>query len=254
MEIVIIGTGNTASVIGRMLAKAGNNIVQVFGRNVLHAEVLAEELFSKSCNTWEAINRQADFYIVAIADKALYELERHIQLTGQIMVHTAGAVSKNVLKNITRNYGVFYPLQSLRKDIPVMTEVPLLIDASNELTLKKISQLAHQISKQVSQVQDEKRLKLHVAAVCVNNFANHLYEVAEDFCKKENVDFSLLLPLALETAKRIESVSPRQALTGPAIRNDQVTIDAHLDILRLHPLFQKLYEQMTASIRAFHNG
>lgn len=253
MEIVIIGTGNTATVIGKKLVTAGNDILQVFGRNSKNAEDLAVTLNSKPCNSWDHITRQADFYLVAIADKALYELEHHFHLRGGIVLHTAGSVSKGIFKNITSDYGVLYPLQSIRKEMPVLTEIPLLVDASNEQTLEKVLYLARQISGQVSLADDEKRLRLHLAAVCLNNFTNHLYQVAADFCQKEHVEFNLLLPLLLETAKRMELVSPDEALTGPAIRNDQVTINRHLDLLQSYPLFYRLYEQMTRSIREFNN-
>lgn len=252
MKVVIIGTGNTATVLGKMLLQAGNNILQVYGRNVSHAEELARALQSGSCSSWSAINRQADLYLVAITDKALYELEEHLELAEQVVVHTAGSVSKEVLKKVTKNYGVLYPLQSLRKEIPVLTKIPLLIDAANEYTLKKNLELARQISANVTLADDESRFKLHLAAVCVNNFANHLYQIAEDFCGKENIDFNLLLPLTEETARRLELVSPAQALTGPAIRNDLGTINKHLDMLKSYPLFHHLYEQMTYSIRKFN--
>lgn len=252
MKIVIIGTGNVATVIGKVLNAAGNEVVQVFGRDLSKARELAEALNSPICYSWTSINTQADLYLVAITDQALYELEQNLLLDDQVVVHTAGSVSIEVLKNVTSNYGVLYPLQSLRKEMPVLTEIPLLVDASNEKTLEKILQLAKEISEHVSIADDETRLKLHVAAVCINNFANHLYEIAEDFCIKEKVDFKLLLPLAEETVQRMEQVSPKQLITGPAIRNDQVTIDRHLDLLTSHPLFQKLYKQMTSSISEFN--
>ncbi|MEJ7768710.1 MAG: DUF2520 domain-containing protein [Chitinophagaceae bacterium] len=253
MRIVIIGTGNTATVMGRLLKKAQLEIVQVFGNNITRAEVLAKELASLPCSTWDAINKEADLYLVAITDTAIYELGRHLSLGNQVVLHTAGSVQMEVLKGISNHYGVLYPLQSLRKEMAVLTHVPLLVNASDDETLKIVLRVAQQISSQVSVVNDEMRLKLHLAAVCMNNFCNHLYEIAEDFCSKENVDFKLLLPLAVETARRIELVSPSQVITGPAIRNDQLTISRHLQILQSYPSFYKVYEELTNSIRIFHS-
>ena len=154
-----------------------------------------------------------------------------------------------VLKNISTNYGVLYPLQSLRKEMPVLTEIPLLVDGNNEQSNRVVWDIAHRLSTNVSHASDEDRLKLHVAAIFMNNFTNHLYAITADFCKKENINFNLLLPLAAETAKRIELVSPHDVITGPAIRKDQITINKHLDLLNEYPLIQKLYRQMTESIR-----
>jgi F420-dependent methylenetetrahydromethanopterin dehydrogenase len=87
-----------------------------------------------------------------------------------------------------------------------------------------------------------------VAAVVVSNFTNHLYVLAEDFCKKEEVDFALLAPLIKETAERIVHFSPAAVQTGPAARNDIFTIDKHLLILSDHPQLKNMYIKLTDSI------
>ena len=252
MNVVIIGTGNVATVLGRLLKKAGFAIKQVFGRNPDNAEVLAAYLNSAPCSKWSGIDKDADIYLVAIADTALYDLDRRLVLSTQLVLHTAGSVTKDILKNISANYGVLYPLQSLRKELPVLTQIPFLIDGNGQQTIQTISEIALRLSSNISLVGDEARLKLHVAAILMNNFTNHLYAVTEDFCKKEGLNFKLLLPLALETVRRIELVSPSQVLTGPAIRKDDITINKHLELLNAYPAIQKLYRLMTDSIKEFN--
>jgi predicted short-subunit dehydrogenase-like oxidoreductase (DUF2520 family) len=252
MKIVIIGTGNVATVLGRKMKHTGHKILQVFGRS--HADELATELESQPCSSWNLLNADAELVLVAIADGALYELENKLKYPGGIVAHTAGSVSREVLKKISGNYGVLYPLQSLRKEHPVLTSVPLLVDASNQGTLSVLLELAGTISTQVSVAEDEQRLKLHVAAVCVNNFVNHLYAVAADYCKQENLEFKLLEPLIRETAERIPGLPPRALMTGPAIRNDMVTVNRHLELLSRHPLFRKLYAEITDSIIEFNKA
>lgn len=253
MKIVLIGAGNVATVFGTLLKKAGNTIEQVYSRNAAGAAALATTLNATWCSTWDGITNEGDVYIVAISDKGLYELDRHLQLNGQVVVHTAGSVPKAVLKNVSSRYGVLYPLQSLRGEMPLITGIPLLIDASDEATMEKIRYVAGCISGRIALATDAQRMKTHVAAVFVNNFVNHLYAVAEDFCIKEGIAFSLLLPLAEETAMRLEKVSPQQVLTGPAVRNDQVTISGHLELLKAYPYARALYTELTASIIAFYH-
>ncbi|MEO5995527.1 MAG: DUF2520 domain-containing protein [Chitinophagaceae bacterium] len=252
MNVVIIGTGNVATVLGRLFKKTGATIKQVFGRNRDNTAALASELNSLPCSEWSSIDKEADLYLVAIADTALYDLGQQLVLSNQLVVHTAGSVTKDVLKNISKNYGVLYPLQSLRKEMPLLTEIPLLIDGNNEQTRQTIWEIALRLSSNISFMGDEGRLKLHVAAIYMNNFTNHLYAVTEDFCKKEDVSFNLLLPLAMETVKRINLVSPSQVVTGPAARKDEITIKKHLHLLRAYPSIQKLYQQLTNSIREFN--
>lgn len=253
MKVVIIGTGNVAAVLGRLMRDADHAIVQVFGRTEAYAVHLANQLVCSHTCSWDAIYKQADLYLVAIADKALVELDRHLGLSQQLIVHTAGSVSKNVLKRISTNYGVLYPLQSLRKDMPVLTEIPLLVDAGNDHAMQQITKVAQGLSTLVSAANDEQRLKLHLAAVVVNNFVNHLYSLTADFCKQENISFNSLLPLITETANRMNWVSPDQVVTGPAIRNDQVTISKHMHLLQAYPLLLEQYKRLTESIQKFEN-
>lgn len=248
MEIVIIGTGNTATVLGRKLKAAGHKIVQVFGRDTSAASKLAYELDTESTNYWNVVNRDADLYILAVSDIAIKEILDELQLSGKTIVHTAASVSKNVLKDAAQHFGVFYPLQSLKKEVGHLPDIPIIVDASDDSTLKELETLAHSISDQVIEAGDEERMKLHLAAVIVNNFVNHLYALAESYCNSEGLDFNLLLPLIKETAERINYISPSQTQTGPALRNDRTTIEKHLELLKKYPHLKKIYETFTESI------
>jgi predicted short-subunit dehydrogenase-like oxidoreductase (DUF2520 family) len=248
MEIVIIGTGNTASVLGKKLSAAGHRIIQVFGRDSMKASQLAYELGTESTNYWNVVAKDADIYIIAVSDIAVEEVFKELNLSAKTVVHTAASVSKEVLKEGSSHYGVFYPLQSLRKGLGYLPEIPIVIDASDPETLEELDFLAHSISDKVIEANDEKRLKLHLAAVICNNFVNHLYSLTEQFCKKEGIDFFVLLPLIKETAARLEDSSPSQTQTGPAIRNDRDTMEKHLEILNSYPELKKIYTLLSQSI------
>lgn len=248
MQIVIIGSGNVASVLGRLCKQNGHQLLQVVSRNADHAKKLADELSCVYADYSGEVNSAAELYLVAVADTALFDLNNSFNLENKLIVHTAGSVSKDVLKNVSVNYGVLYPLQSLRKEMEYANDIPLLIDGNTEETITLIEDFAKTLSYNVNKANDEQRLKLHVAAVVVSNFTNHLYALAEDFCKKEQVDFTLLAPLIKETAERIQHASPADVQTGPAVRNDTFTIEKHLRILSDHPRLKYMYIKLTDSI------
>jgi len=252
MDIVILGSGNVAAVLGRKFKAAGHTILQVVSRNAPAASQLAYEWDTESTNYPSIINRNADVYIVAVSDDAIDDVVADLQLPKKVVAHTAASVSKDVLKNVSQHYGVFYPLQSLNKDNINLPESPIFFDGSDELTKKKLEALANSISPQhASQANDDARMKLHVAAVFVNNFTNHLYALAESYCKKEGIDFKELLPLIEETVSRLKSISPSTSQTGPAIRNDDETIHKHLALLETHPEMKKVYEFLSSGIKSF---
>lgn len=249
MEIVIIGTGNTATILGRILKKAGHKIVQIYGRNAKAASALAYELKSESTNYWSVVNRNADIYLIAVSDIAVQEILDELQLPDKTIVHTAASVSKNILKDKASHYGVFYPLQSLKKEITHLPEVPIIIDASDEKTLEELESLALTITERVVEASDEQRVKLHLAAVLCNNFVNHIYALTQEYCAAEHIDFSLLIPLITETAARLNDLPAAAAQTGPAIRHDETTIQKHLKLLEKYPSLQNLYSFLTQSIQ-----
>lgn len=248
MNIVIIGTGNTATVLGKKIKLAGHHIIQVFGRDHQNTIVLASLLDSQPVNDFNEIDPGAEIYILAVSDSAIEEVSRQLKLDNKILLHTAGAVSKDILKEASGKYGVLYPLQSLRKEMDPLTDVPLHIDAGDKQTLEKISVLAKSISNQVIISGDMERLKLHVAAVFCNNFTNYMYTLGEAYCKKEKLSFKHLLPLIKETALKLEYYSPTSMQTGPAIRGDQPTILKHEDLLRRYEELQDVYRYLTRKI------
>jgi len=250
MDIVIIGSGNVAAVLGRKFRAAGHKIIQVVGRNAKAASALAYEWNTVSTNYQTPIKRTADVYLIAVSDDAIDDIVDNLEFPGKVVAHTAASVPKEVLKKVTQHYGVFYPLQSLRKDMKDLPEIPIFFDGSDAKTKKVLEQLAHSIAKEnVVEAGDDARMKLHVAAVIVSNFVNHLYSLAADYCKKEGLDFNQLLPLIEETAARLKDTNPQNAQTGPAIRHDSETIHKHLDLLKDHPQLKNIYVLLTESIQ-----
>jgi predicted short-subunit dehydrogenase-like oxidoreductase (DUF2520 family) len=249
MRIAIIGTGNVATVLGTKLLLAGNNIVQVWGRKPAETKHLAHQLDAAAVLNWKEIKPGADVYLIAIADNALATVHQHLQLTDELVVHTAGAVQKEVLKNISGNYGVLYPLQSLRKNNLAIKDIPFVIDGINQKSLQTIESLARSISKKVTVSDDLQRLRMHLAAVIVNNFVNNLYVLAEAYCKKYNLNFNHLLPLIQENIANLPNQSPQQLQTGPALRNDSATIAKHLELLQDDDGLRQIYQILTQSIQ-----
>ena len=250
MDIVLIGSGNVASVLGRKFKSAGHEIAQIFSRNASAASALAYEFNSESTNYRSTITRNADIYIVAVADDAIAEVMAEIKLPGKVVAHTAASVPKEILKGVTEHYGVFYPLQSLRKEMSSLPDIPVFFDGNDEFTRNQLEKLAYSINNvKVVQAGDDDRLKLHIAGVIVNNFTNHLYVLAEQYCQQEGLDFRQLLPIIEETALRLKTVSPKMAQTGPAIRRDKETIEKHISLLQRHPQLKSLYVLLTESIQ-----
>ena len=249
MRVVIVGAGNVATVFGRLMVASGHEIIQVVSRTIASAQSLAVELGCSFSDDLSALDHTADIYVLAITDHALQQIQGSIFLGDKLIVHTAGSVSKQVLRTISNQFGVIYPLQSLRKEqIGGQPLIPLLIDANDQSVLSVIEKFAFSLSSLVSIVEDEQRFCLHLAAVIVNNFTNHLYSLTAEYCKNECVDFKMLQPIIEETALRLKTRLPGDVQTGPAIRDDRSTLERHLLALSNHPELKIMYQTFTESL------
>lgn len=252
MKVVIIGSGNVATILSIVINNAGHEIVQVISRNEDHARALAAKFKAGAASLNSEKYADADIYIMAINDTVLESVEKITALKNKFVVHTAGSVSMNVFKNITDEYGIIYPLQTLSSSISEIPEFPLLIEANSWETLDKIKAFAGSLSKLVIPVNETDRLHYHVAAVFASNFTNHLYAIAQKYCEMEKIDFKILLPLIKEVTRRIDSHSPMEIQTGPAMREDIFTLNRHLQALSAHPDLKYLYLKLSESILKLH--
>lgn len=254
MRIAIIGSGNTATILGRLLKAAGHTITGVYSKTYQHAQTLAVELNAQYVGDVASITDNAELYIIAVNDDMITTVANSLNIAGKIVVHTSGPVAAAALQGASSNYGVLYPLQSLRKQLVHQPAIPFLVDGSNDEVKQQVKKVAQSISPIVEEAGDEKRLKLHLAAVIVSNFTNHLYALAEDFCEKEGVPFKALAPLMQEVAGRTATYHAAEMQTGPAARGDMATIEKHVELLEAYPLLRKMYRQATESILEFGKG
>jgi predicted short-subunit dehydrogenase-like oxidoreductase (DUF2520 family) len=190
---------------------------------------------------------------VALSDTALETLGHHLNLPGKLVVHTAGAAPLNILQSVSTRIGVLYPLQALRAAIRPFPPIPVLVDARNPEDLQVLEAFARTLSTEVRRADDATRLKLHLAAVLTNNFTNYLYTLAAGYCEKEQIDFSILLPLIRETADHLDRYAPGAVQTGPAVRGDGPTIARHLKLLDNYQEIRNIYELFTNLIEEHYH-
>ncbi|MDT7831971.1 DUF2520 domain-containing protein [Flavobacteriaceae bacterium S356] len=229
ISIAVIGLGNVGSHLYNAFKKVSN--ISVTQLNSRHLKDTSD----------------FDIAIIAVSDDAITEVSK--QVNTPLVVHTSGSAGMAELQNKSRK-GVFYPLQTFTKDTIVdFDRIPICIEAENDQDLKLLEKLVAFISDRIFHISSEQRKSIHVSAVFVNNFVNHMYTMAESICKEHNVPFQILHPLIEETVNKIKTIRPIEAQTGPAKRNDIKTIQKHLDLLNQQQ--QEIYIKLTESIQVY---
>ncbi len=259
MLINFIGAGNVAWHLAQALHGEGCHIGQIYSRTLKNARALANIVSASFTNQISEINDDADIYILSIKDDVVLDFIDNqtfkMIVRGKLIVHTAGSISMSVLENLSENTGVLYPLQTFSKHKEIdFRRVPVCIEANSTENLKLLKKISEKLLAPVYEINSEQRQYLHLAAVFACNFTNHFYVLADDILQQKNISFDILKPLIKETADKIKNISPKDAQTGPAVRNDKKITKKHLKLLSEFPELQNLYSFVSNSILNQHHS
>lgn len=255
MRVTLIGSGNVATHLGAALKNAGHYIVQVYSPNAHNAALLAYHIRAEPVSDLQQINPDTDLFIISIKDDAIDEVAAAIAIHQRAIVHTSGATALQVLLNYTDRAGVFYPLQTFSKTREVdFRQVPMCIEGAYEDLAAELQQLAQTISNNVQLINSEQRKILHLAAVFACNFPNYLYHASQQLLAGHGLNFNLLRPLIVETAQKVEHQLPANLQTGPAVRNDNKTMSAHMQLLQDDDMLRNIYAMLSQAIIKMEQG
>lgn len=249
IKVAVIGSGNVAQHLIKVFdASPGILLVQAFARqkeSLLH--LLPESKITDSYTDLQ----EADVYIISVSDDAIAQVSSLLPFTGRLIVHTSGSVAMQELNPANRR-GVFYPLQTFSKNKEVnFKEVPLCLESEDPKDFELLQKLAASVSDNVYAINSGQRQSLHVAAVFVSNFVNHMYTIGSTICNEHNVPFDILKPLIKETAEKVQQLPPVQAQTGPAKRGDSTTMQKHINFLQDNNLIN-IYNLLSQSIQHYN--
>lgn len=244
MKISIVGYGNVGSHLVNAFKTTAIDVTHVFSNQSLpydnfHQVTCLDDLPDDQLT------------IVCVPDAAINTVIS--QMSYNIpLAYTSGSVK---LSDIDRKekVGVFYPLQTFTKGRQIeYHDIPFFIESKDENFGVELFHLAQEISNQVLYADSKKRAQLHQVAVWVNNFVNHILFQAKEKATKDELDFSVMIPLLKETIQKAVDINPFEAQTGPARRNDRNTIHAHLEQLDGSSL--AIYTAITNSIlKTYYN-
>ena len=163
----------------------------------------------------------------------------HPQLKNSICIHFSGARSQSIIQNVP----VFAahplmtfaePLYSLEKyeQVPFITEE----DAPS------FSELFPEFINPSQSLPQHQKTLYHCLCVSSGNFTNLLWNYISTLFEKDlHLPKELLWPYLRQTCENIEHHG-ESSLTGPMVRNDQQTIQRHLEALQGDPLENLYYD------------
>ena len=252
MNISIIGSGNLAWFMATRWQKAGHHIVEICSRNPQNAQALASVVGATVCEHQRELSAKADVFLFALPDAVLAGQIARFPFQDKIILHGAGTQPLAGFEG--GNSGVIWPLYSLHQsDLPVIRDIPVFWESRGTEAAKAVPELAAALSNHCRPADLNARMQLHLSAVFVNNFVNHLMAVTQNRMQELDLPFNdSLQPIIQQTIETALVGLSFESQTGPAIRKDKVTMEKHLQLLSGHPEWQEIYQAISRSIQIFN--
>lgn len=211
MKVAVVGTGNV-----------GTQFARIFSTEPISPRSL------------EGLPADADMYIIAVSDSAVKEVAEKMPQVNGIIVHTTGSVGIDALSSVkSKGYGVMYPFQTISKPRTLPpSSIPLLIEASDQNTLKSIEECAREYGfTQIGFADSGKRRKVHLCGTFACNFTNAMIGISQKILSESGIDEKIINPLVEETIEKLRTLPAKEAQTGPAARKDHTTLHSHRSLL-----------------------
>lgn len=248
-NLVIIGTGRIAQQLIKAFSKEKISQCFIYGRDKeKEQKLIADYPFLNSIE----LNEIGDNFIclLGVSDAAISQVAQSILNRNCTLIHFSGAETIHLISESHKNAVVFWPIKSFAfENETSWHDVPVAAEVSSPKSEKELMYLNSLLRAKLFFLDENKRTQLHLAAVTVNNFSNHLFHLAYSWCEKNDLPFESLIPIIQQTAKRINHQDPAVFQTGPAIRGDEESLSKHYELLKDEAPLLSIYKLLSDSIK-----
>jgi predicted short-subunit dehydrogenase-like oxidoreductase (DUF2520 family) len=164
--------------------------------------------------------------LLCVPDRAIAEVARTVEL-GPWVAHVSGATSLAALAPHTRRFSL-HPLQTFTRGRgpEQLDGAYAAVTAESDEARALGDELARTLGLQPFQLADEKRTLYHAGAAFASTYLVTLYRAASALFELAGAPPEGLVPLMRRT------IDNGFQMTGPIVRGDVGTIDAHVAALR----------------------
>ena len=186
-----------------------------------------------------------DTVLLAVPDAAIAGLSKQLEGSQGVRLHCAGSVDLHELG--PGSCGVFYPMVSFQTS-PNWAEVPIFAEASDAAAKEAIETLSASLGCPPAVWTDSaQRAQYHLGAVFANNFSNHIVALLQSYCAQTGLDPQAYEAMVRSTIEAAVAGNAKSLQTGPASREDQITLDRHMDLLPKE--LRSIYRALSQSIQ-----
>jgi len=252
-SVSIIGPGNWGSSLAHALRVAGVPLHEVIVPAASRARALPVVTLDRS-------QLEADVLWLCVPDAAIAQVTRRLvervaargsTLKGQIVVHSSGALSGQVLRAAAHagaSVASVHPVMSFPTRIPVSLQgVPFGIEA-DAASRRILNKIVRQIGGRPFAIHASSKALYHVVGVLSSPLlVSHLVAAQQ---AAELAGFStrqarrLIEPIVRATLDNVFRRGAGKSFSGPIARGDVDTIRLHLQALKPHPMLAGVYRSL----------
>lgn len=243
-KIAIVGAGHAGSFFANVFDSHSYEI-SLFARKPISPARDIKQLFA-GIENFEAV-------LLCVSDDAIAKVSAQLKPSKAVVIHCSGAIDINEIDAKHNRRGVLYPLMSLKNPEAItISSIPFCLESNKEDSMTLMVDLVKSAGAPWFPVDSAERSHLHLAAVLVHNFTNHLYHLAQEGLNEVGLDFKILMPLIESSVAKLHFHNAKELQTGPALRHDESTIKKHLSSIK-RPLTTDIYKLLTQSIQQTHD-
>ena len=230
-RIGIIGSGRAGGALGAALASAGYPVTGVSARSRASLERAARLLPHVPVLPPDEVTRHADVVLLAVPDDAIATVALSLPFTeDQYAVHLSGAHGTSVLRGIAATPVALHTPMTFT-DAPASLAGVVFTATAPDRAL--VERLVKDLGAEVQWIAEDQRALYHAGLVHGANHLVTLVSQALDVLRAAGIadPSATLRPLLTATLDNTLR-SGHDALTGPIVRGDAETVQAHLAVLR----------------------
>ena len=272
--IAIVGAGAVGTTLARSITANGQCVEAVVSRDEDEAQNLADRVGAPVAGTTgAALPPSTRFVLICVPDDAIPEVAE--ALSGRdhpwektVAAHTSGARRAAALTPLNQRGAAtmsFHPMQTFTPETPpeALEGIAVGLEGADR-AIAAGTALAEALGARPVRLTPAEKAQVHCAAALASNGLVALLSVVEEVLGASGAGLSekagtdLVAPLVEHTWANLKEESPEEALTGPVMRGDVGTVQAHLDALggetpHLVPLYTALSTEMVrVAVRGGH--
>ncbi len=243
--IGIVGAGAVGTALGVALSRAGWPIHAVASRDPARRERFRSLVEgSRAFSEPTALVEEVELVIVAVPDDAVASVAGGIRMYGgQAMVHTSGVLGPEVLEPAMAagtQVGTFHPLVAFadtERAVAALQGATIAIEGDDQLAAL-LAEMAEAVGAVPVRLAPGAKAAYHAAAVLAAGGFVALLDAIAELGRVAGLDetgaLAIYGPLIEQTLGNARALGIQAALTGPVVRGDRGTLEAHLAALRRH--------------------